>query len=145
MEIPSIRTGNDFTIVWAVTDNYGNPYRLDGKSLKLFMKNARSTIDVENFSVDGNVLKWEFPGTEQISTGTYSLTAVITETNGRMLTIDKCSAFRLVPESCLESSGSEGIFEGGNLCLGSQIAVIPILAGVTPSIVGNTLVFNKFE
>lgn len=127
MEIPSIRTGNDFTIVWTVTDNDGNPYRLDGKSLKLTMNNARAVFDVKDFSINGNTVKWTFSGKDQSGTGTYSLTMVIADSNGRMITIDECDAFRLVPKSCLEENLTEGIPEdNGKIAVGSRINVLPV-------------------
>lgn len=92
-----IRIHNDIQITWAITINKQSVSLADKKlSLQLVVFNH--VIDVEDFSVTGNVIRFKFSGTEQKRCGRYTL-VLRDSTSGKLNTIDKVSAFELVPHT----------------------------------------------
>ncbi|MCM1216497.1 MAG: hypothetical protein NC209_03795 [Alistipes sp.] len=104
-----IRIGKDISIRWPILTN-GAPESLDGRDLKLFIKSQYNVAqEIVAFTTEENVLAFTFPGTEQQMLGTYKLT--LWENYGKpgQTAVDCCEAFQLVPCTCKEESGDEGL------------------------------------
>lgn len=78
----------------------GKPFQLQGRTLKLYLKNMYGSKEITDFSVKGNQIHWTFFGKDQKSTGRYSLTLVANENEVGMITVDTCDFVRLVFHSC---------------------------------------------
>lgn len=93
------RQGTDVNIKWAIVANDA-PFNLEGKDVKVYLKNIYRKTEVKDFSVEGNKLLWTFYGKDQKHTGKYSLELVINEGAVGMATTDKCDFINLVDCSC---------------------------------------------
>lgn len=93
------RQGTDVNIKWAIVANDA-PFNLEGKDVKVYLKNIYRKTEVKDFSVEGNKLLWTFYGKDQKHTGKYSLELVINEGEVGMATTDKCDFINLVDCSC---------------------------------------------
>lgn len=94
-----IRQGNDVAVIWSLMSD-GKPFQLQGRALKLYLKNMYGSKEVTDFSVKGNQIHWTFFGKDQKSTGRYSLTLVVNENEVGIITTDTCDFVRLVSHSC---------------------------------------------
>lgn len=92
-----IRIGNDLRISWGITTN-GKQESLEGKFLKVQIVVYNRVIDIEDFTINGNVISFDFLGANQKYCGVYTL-VLRDSTNGNQSTIDKTDAFELVPHT----------------------------------------------
>ena len=95
-----IRLGNDIQFNWSLLNSEGEPYNLEGADLRITYTTFRGVTEVTDFSVSGNVVSWVFRGKDQKILGDYIITLQKNAGEDGMITIDKCSAFRLVARSC---------------------------------------------
>lgn len=128
-----IRIGNDFTVEWGIIrklNGESSEYNLEGRNLVLKCVSPYTTIEVKDFSVEGNVIKWPFYGKDQKVTGIYSL--ILEENKGEygMVTIDVISAFMLVPHTKDEQRSSNSALAIEKIELTSEV-VIGVGASVT--------------
>lgn len=128
-----IRIGNDFTVEWSIIrklNGESSEYNLEGRNLVLKCVSPYTTIEVKNFSVEGNVIKWPFYGKDQKVTGIYSL--ILEENKGEygMVTIDVISAFMLVPHTKDEQRSSNSALAIEKIELTSEV-IIGVGASVT--------------
>ena len=92
-----IRLHNDIHVSWGITTN-GKQESLEAKTLKVQLVVYNKVITIPDFSINGNVISFEFSGSQQKYCGVYTLVCRDT-TNGNLSTIDKTEAFELVPHS----------------------------------------------
>ena len=92
-----IRLHNDIHVSWGITTN-GKQESLEAKTLKVQLVVYNKVITIPDFSINGNVISFEFSGFHQKYCGVYTLVCRDT-TNGNLSTIDKTEAFELVPHS----------------------------------------------
>lgn len=92
-----IRLHNDIHVSWGITTN-GKQESLEAKSLQVQLVVYNRVIDIPDFTIKGNVISFEFSGSQQKYCGVYTLVCRDT-TNGNLSTIDKTEAFELVPHS----------------------------------------------
>ena len=92
-----IRLHNDIHVSWGITTN-GKQESLEAKTLKVQLVVYNKVITIHDFSINGNVISFEFSGSQQKYCGVYTLVCRDT-TNGNLSTIDKTEAFELVPHS----------------------------------------------
>ena len=92
-----IRLHNDIHVSWGITTN-GKQESLEAKTLKVQLVVYNKAITIPDFSINGNVISFEFSGSQQKYCGVYTLVCRDT-TNGNLSTIDKTEAFELVPHS----------------------------------------------
>lgn len=92
-----IRLHNDIHVSWGITTN-GKQESLEAKTLQVQLVVYNRVIDISDFSIKGNVISFEFSGSQQKYCGVYTLVCRDT-TNGNLSTIDKTEAFELVPHS----------------------------------------------
>lgn len=92
-----IRLHNDIHVSWGITTN-GKQESLEAKTLQVQLVVYNKVITIPDFSVNGNVISFEFSGSQQKYCGVYTLVCRDT-TNGNLSTIDKTEAFELVPHS----------------------------------------------
>lgn len=92
-----IRLHNDIHVSWGITTN-GKQESLESKTLQVQLVVYNKVITIPDFSVNGNVISFEFSGSQQKYCGVYTLVCRDT-TNGNLSTIDKTEAFELVPHS----------------------------------------------
>lgn len=92
-----IRLHNDIHISWGITTN-GKQESLEAKTLQVQLVVYNKVITIPDFSINGNVISFEFSGSQQKYCGVYTLVCRDT-TNGNLCTIDKTEAFELVPHS----------------------------------------------
>jgi hypothetical protein len=128
-----IRIGNDFTVEWSIIrrlNGESSEYNLEGRNLVLKCVSPYTTIEVKDFSVEGNVIKWPFYGKDQKVTGIYSL--ILEENKGEygMVTLDVISAFMLVPHTKDEQRSSNSALAIEKIELTSEV-VIGVGASVT--------------
>lgn len=95
-----IRLGNDIQFNWSLFNSEGEPYSLEGADLRITYTTFRGVTEVTDFSVSENVVSWTFKGKDQKVLGDYIITLQKNAGEDGMITIDKCSAFRLVARSC---------------------------------------------
>lgn len=92
-----IRLHNDIHVSWGITTN-GKQESLEAKTLQVQLVVYNKVITITDFSINGNVISFEFSGSQQKYCGVYTLVCRDT-TNGNLSTIDKTEAFELVPHS----------------------------------------------
>ncbi len=92
-----IRLHNDIHVSWGITTN-GKQESLEAKTLQVQLVVYNKVIAIPDFSIKGNVVSFEFSGSQQKYCGVYTLVCRDT-TNGNLSTIDKTEAFELVPHS----------------------------------------------
>ena len=92
-----IRLHNDIHVSWGITTN-GKQESLEAKTLQVQLVVYNKVITIPDFSINGNVISFEFSGSHQKYCGVYTLVCRDT-TNGNLSTIDKTEAFELVPHS----------------------------------------------
>lgn len=95
------RIGNDLPVEWRIVRN-GKPENLMAASVTLLVRGDYGVRKVEDFVVDGNVVRWIFRGADQRLPGLYSFTLILNEGEDRMYSVDACDILRLVPASCME-------------------------------------------
>lgn len=95
----AIPIGNDIRVRWAIKDKAENDYDLTGLDLTLYMTIQFWKVKVEDFTVDGNVVRFNFPGKEQKYTGTAILELFVNEDAADMSRVDTKDAFMLVEHS----------------------------------------------
>lgn len=138
-----IRKGNDIEILWAIYVGQGineAPYNLAGRNLSLYIKNRFGRVKVEDFTVNGHILKFFFWGKDQKHTGDYSIELVENEGLKDMHTVDECNAFRLVNCSCETDHDPEGRVECIHLQFRAQMSVgFPSSGGDSDIVVDNVL------
>lgn len=92
-----IRLHNDIHVSWGITTN-GKQESLEAKTLQVQLVVYNKVIAIPDFTIKGNVISFEFSGSQQKYCGVYTLVCRDT-TNGNLSTIDKTEAFELVPHS----------------------------------------------
>ncbi len=92
-----IRLHNDIHVSWGITTN-GKLESLEAKTLQVQLVVYNKVITIPDFTIKGNVISFEFSGSQQKYCGVYTLVCRDT-TNGNLSTIDKTEAFELVPHS----------------------------------------------
>ena len=101
------RQGNDLKVAWSIFMQDGEPFRLDGKDVSLYLKNMFGRKELNDFVVTGNIIQWTFYGKDQKNSGKYSLELVINEGEKGMITTDKCDFVNLVSCSCKLQGGED--------------------------------------
>lgn len=102
----SVRIGNDIAISWAFEED-GKPFSLDGLDIRLYLTSPFSRKRIEDFSTGENTVAFVFKGKDQKHTGKYTLTLIVNEGQDGMISVDADDFLRLVPNSSLESDGSQ--------------------------------------
>ena len=103
-----IRKGKDISVRWPILTN-GEPLSLDGRDLTLFIKSQYNVAKQLDFSTEDNIVVFTFAGTEQQMLGTYKLTLWENYGKAGQTAVDCCDAFTLVPCTCEETPGDEGL------------------------------------
>ena len=103
-----IRKGKDISVRWPILTN-GEPLSLDGRDLTLFIKSQYNVAKELDFATEDNVVAFTFAGTEQQMLGNYSLTLWENYGKAGQTAVDCCDAFTLVPCTCEETPGDEGL------------------------------------
>ena len=101
------RQGNDLKVAWSIFMQDGEPFRLDGKDVSLYLKNMFGRKELSDFVTTGNIIQWTFYGKDQKNSGKYSLELVINEGEKGMITTDKCDFVNLVSCSCKLQGGED--------------------------------------
>lgn len=122
-----LRVGNDINIQWRIF-RMDKPEDFTGKELRLLMRGTSQTIEVTDYTIEGNVLKWTYLGKDQKGPSTFTFTLIENEGKEDMFTIDKCDVLRLVSCSC-QADDDDGPFD---VCVDTDI-VLPA-PGRTPVI-----------
>lgn len=104
----AIPIGNDIRVRWTIKDKVGNDYDLTGLDLTLYMTIQFWKVKVEDFTVDGNVVQFDFPGKDQKFAGTAVLELFVNEGGDDMNRVDSKDAFMLVEHSW-QSGGEEDV------------------------------------
>lgn len=116
------RIGNDIKVVWEIFEN-DLPFALEGKSVKLYLKESLLRHEITDFSVKENSIEWIFYGKDQKMIGVKSLELVINEGESGMITTDACRFVELVACSCQESGSDENGVTTETISLKSTISV----------------------
>lgn len=102
------RIGNDIPIEWTII-RCGEPEDLVGKRFSLYLYSFAGKVEIEDYVVSGNRIRFVFQGAQQIYAGIYGLLLVENEGEDGMYTIDHCQAFKLISHGCGECECSDGI------------------------------------
>ena len=102
-----IRQGNDLKVAWSILKQDGEPFRLEGKDVSLYLKSMFGRKELNDFVVTGNIIQWTFYGKDQTNTGKYSLILVVNEGEKGMITTDTCDFVNLVSCSCKLQGGED--------------------------------------
>ncbi len=95
----TIRIGNDISVQWTILhDNV--PERLEGRDLKVILSNSFEKIEIKDFLLVGNVIRFSYHGKDQVHCGVYTLTLYENYHKEGMMAVDVCEAFKLIPRSC---------------------------------------------
>lgn len=105
-----IRYGNDIPISWTINRNDKAEDFTLVKSLRLLMTSISSSVEITDYVIDGNVIKWMFWGKDQKAPATYRFTLIENAGQEGMFTIDACNALALVGTSCA-ADDCDGPFE----------------------------------
>lgn len=97
MEI--IRIGNDISVLWTILHN-GIPESLEGRDLRVVLSNSFERIEIKDFLLVGNVIRFSYHGKDQVHCGVYTLTLFENYKKDGMMAVDACEAFKLIPRSC---------------------------------------------
>lgn len=116
------RIGNDIRVIWEIFEN-DLPFALEGKSVKLYLKESLLRHEITDFSVKENSIEWIYYGKDQKMTGVKSLELVINEGESGMITTDACRFVELVACSCQESGSDENGVTTETISLKSTISV----------------------
>lgn len=100
-----VRIGNDIKVAWSLYHDY-EPYIIEGKDIRLFLRNAYGRKEVYGFEVAENKVVWTFEGKTQVYTGKHSLELVI-EGEGGMVTTDYCDFVNLAACATYCGEGDE--------------------------------------
>ena len=95
----NIRIGNDINVAWSLYRDDA-PFPLEGENISLHLQTPYGRIDLEDFSVEGNVISWIFRGKNQKVLGKYSLILFINKGEDGMVATDACDFVNLVDCSC---------------------------------------------
>lgn len=124
-DIPSIRSGNDVEIRWALFAEDGAsrvPYNIEGKEIVIYFKSKYKRQRVTDVRLSGNVATFTFYGKDQHYQGLYAIELVENEGREGMHTTDVCKAFRLVNCTCdTEIASADGAVQISVLELSSSI------------------------
>ena len=104
-----VRVGNDINVQWRIFRN-DSPEDFSGKTLRLLMRGTSQTIEVRDYVLEGNVIKWEYKGKDQRGPSTFTFTLIENEGKDDMFTVDKCDVLRLVSCSC-QADDDDGRFD----------------------------------
>ena len=102
------RIGNDIPIEWTII-RCGEPEDLVGKRFSLYLYSFAGKVEIEDYVVSGNRIRFVFQGAQQIYAGIYGLLLVENEGEDDMYTIDHCQAFKLISHGCGECECSDGV------------------------------------
>lgn len=105
-----IRIGNDINIRWAMAIKDGDAirsYDLTDKRFDLYIVSPYKKKQVDEFTVEGNVIEFVYKGKEQRYTGKYHLLMIENDAEDGMHTVDECDAFELVHSTCQEGGQPE--------------------------------------
>lgn len=105
-----IRYGNDIPISWTINRNDKAEDFTLVKSLRLLMTSISSSVEITDYVIEGNVIKWMFWGKDQKAPATYRFTLIENAGQEGMFTIDACNALALVGTSCA-ADDCDGPFE----------------------------------
>ena len=104
----SVRKGNDISIAWAIKSGDA-PFSLEGKDISFYLSTPYGKVEIKDYTITENVIKWTFFGKDQSYLGIYSLILVINEDVTGMVTTDYCDFVRLVSRSCEASGEDDGV------------------------------------
>lgn len=90
-----IRIGNDIPIAWTINRD-GQPEDFSGKTIKLLMRTNNDEVEITDYTIEGNVIKWTFFGKDQTKATAYTFTLIENEGQEGMFTIDACRVLQLV-------------------------------------------------
>lgn len=91
----TFRIGETLDISWAIKTPNGNPYRLIGANVSLYVSVGHSTLEIPAFSCVDGVVRFTFEGVEQRRSGAYTLTLFENEARNNQVIIEECAAFQL--------------------------------------------------
>lgn len=110
MDMKDERIGNDINVIWSILQAEEQPLNLERYNCTLYLKNSFGKTKVNDFMIEGNVIRWTFKGKDQKNLGKHSLTLVLNEGMDDMHTTDACNLVNLVPCSCqVGGSDDDGI------------------------------------
>ena len=96
-----IRIGNDITVSWEVKTS-GEALSLEGRSLRLYVRNAYRRDEITDFSVSGDVVYFVYRANQQKTLGGYCV-ELVDETEGSNRTVCADLAFTLVSHTSEEA------------------------------------------
>ena len=119
--------GTDLTIVLNIVDSNSEQYRLDDKTVRVYLLNPRGKMPVCDYEVTDNVISFIYPGREQSVCGVYSIQLIVETGNRRRMTINVPHAFMIEEYECeIGTDSAEGLIEGNRLEITSVVNIYKI-------------------
>lgn len=117
-----IRQYNDFTVRWSlVKKETQEPFILEGMEVTLVLKNLFMRKELTDFTIQGNMIEWEFKGKDQTQLGVHTLT--LTAVGSSMVTTDACDFVEIVDCDCMVGGYDPAGVETATIELTSKIEV----------------------
>lgn len=91
----TFRIGETLDIAWAIKTPDGNPYRLIGANVSLYVSAGPSILEIPTFSCVDGVVRFTFEGVEQRRSGIHALKLIENEGRNNQTIIEECFAFQL--------------------------------------------------
>ncbi len=119
--------GTDLTIVLNIVDSNSEQYRLDDKTVRVYLLNPRGKMPVCDYEVTDNVISFIYPGREQSVCGIYGIQLIVETGNRRRMTINVPHAFMIEEYECeIGTDSAEGLIEGNRLEITSVVNIYKI-------------------
>lgn len=135
----SIRKGKDISVVWPILTN-GEPLALGGRDLSLRLRLPQGDEIDMPFSVEANIIAFEYYGRDQKWLGVYGLT--LYENYGKVgqSAVDVCEVFELVALTCCEGGEDDACCTSESVTLESgNIEFIQLISDITPEDIDNIM------
>lgn len=95
-----IQIGNSFNVQWTFTQ-LGEAFDFSGKEILLTVSSSYGLIPPSNIEIQGNILHFEIPGSDQVYLGVYDVCVEIKDSEtGQQWRVIQCDAFELI--NCFE-------------------------------------------
>lgn len=118
-------------VTWIIKGADGSvPTGLHDRLTQLYFTTGCGRTEVLGYTIEGNVLTWIFPASEQFFAGNYSLTLIAANGDGSWDRYDIFNAFRLKWFGCMLGVDTDGVTvelndDGGPDVLGTE-SYLPI-------------------
>lgn len=114
-----IKKNNDITVDWTI-ERLGEPERLIGSALNIYLVNIYEDIRIDEYILQENTIRFIFEGRKQKLPGKYGLKLIVNQGEKGMFTLEECDVFCLTDSCICDSNEKTHIFLKSNIQLPSN-------------------------